>query len=75
MDEITNSTQEQKLIVCIFELIAKLGYAGEEKYDKVSIVDLGIFRLMVGEIKTEQALAVLEVLNFPNNLKTLETAD
>ena len=73
MDEIAANTIEQKLLVNIFGLITKLGYTGEEKYDKVSIVDLGIFRLMVGEIKTDQlGVAVTYNISFgPHNKKGL----
>ena len=73
MDEITPDTPEQKLIVNIFGLIAKLGYTGEEKYDKVSIVQSGIFRLVVGEIRTDQlGLAVTYNISFgPHNKRGL----
>ena len=73
MDEISPDTPEQKLIVNIFGLIAKLGYTGEEKFDKVTIVDTGIFRLMVGEIKTDQlGQAVTYNISFgPHNKKGL----
>lgn len=73
MDEITPDTPEQKLIVNIFGLITKLGYGGSGKFDKVTITEFSTFRLMVGEIRTDQlGLAVTYNISFaPHNKRGL----
>ena len=73
MNDIAENSKEQKLIIAVFDLIGKLGYAGEGKFDKVTIAESGIFRLMVGEIRTDQlGLAITYNISFgPHNKKGL----
>lgn len=47
MTEIAQNSGEQKLIISIFELISKLGYNKQPKFDKVTAVEAGVYRLTV----------------------------
>ena len=47
MNSISQNSNEQKLIIAAFDLIGKLGYEGQENYDKVKITESGTFRLIV----------------------------
>ncbi len=47
MTGIAENSKEQKLIIAVFDLIGKLGYEGQENYDKVKITESGTFRLIV----------------------------
>lgn len=47
MSDIAHNPGEQKLIISILELISKLGYDKQPKFDRVMAVDSGIFRLTV----------------------------
>ncbi|MBI5358662.1 hypothetical protein HZB69_03515 [Candidatus Amesbacteria bacterium] len=52
MDSITQNSNEQELVKKVFELIARLGYEGQENYDKVKITESGTFRLIVYKSST-----------------------
>lgn len=54
MDNIILKTQEQELLVNIMDLVAKLGYSGQSKYDKVLVNDNGTYRVTVSDLHTDQ---------------------
>lgn len=47
MNDIAQNSDEQKLIIGIFELIKILGYSGQPKYSKLVTTESGIFRIIV----------------------------